>query len=95
MIVRDLFRYQGDNGVVDTLVELPMISLPMKRIEAEAGTMLTDGEIVVKMLDIPAADLDKWYEIEAPEVEPETDVATEEDYIAALNELGVVTNEED
>ena len=92
MIVRDLHRYHGENGTVDTLVQLPMESEPMKRIEADPGMVLTDGETVAAVLDIPAADLDKWYEIEAtPEDAPE---ATEADYIAALNELGVITNEE-
>lgn len=92
MTVRDLFRYQGANGVVDTLIELPMEGERRKRLDADPGMMLTDGEIVTKVHDIPAADIDNWSEIEA-EVDTEAE-ATEADYIAALNELGVNTDEE-
>lgn len=94
MIVRDLYRYHGENGTVDTLVQLPLVSEPLKRIEAELGMALTDGEALVRVIDVPAADVDKWSEVEytpSPDEEPE---ATEADYIAALNELGVNTDEE-
>ena len=96
MIVRDLHRYRGTNGKVDTLIELPMEGEPMKRLEAEIGMMLTDGETVASVIDVPAADVDKWSEVEAtPESGIDTNPdATEADYIAALNELGVNTDEE-
>ena len=94
MIVKDLNRYRGENGAVDTLVVLPMEGEPMKRLEADVGKSLTDGDIVCGVIDVPAAEVDKWYEIEAtPDVDTDPE-ATEADYIAALNELGVNTNEE-
>ena len=98
MTVSDLHRYRGDgDAAVDTLVLLPLEHEKMFRLVADKGKVLTDGEIIASTYDIPATDLDKWYEIDPPEgsdeaiEEPE---ATTADYLAALNELGVNTDEE-
>ena len=71
MIIRDLYRYRGENGTVDSLVKLPMDFEPMKRITAEEGNLLSNGEVSTKELDIPACDLDKWSEIPDPDYVPD------------------------
>ena len=85
MIVHDLHRYPGKNGHVDTLIELPMEGEDRKRIEASPGKRVTNGEIVERVYDIPAADLDKWYEIDAPEADPEDISASE--FLAMVEEV--------
>ena len=93
MIIKDLYRYHGENGAIDTLIKLPMEFDAMLRIEAEPGMVLTDGEDTATVRDIPTAELDNWYEIESDEA-PDTDYdASEADYIAALKELGVNTDD--
>lgn len=94
MNVRDLHRYPGANGHVDTLVELPMEGEDRLRIEAAPGMMVTNGVIVEKVWDIPAADLENWYEIEAPEApeNPEApelsgDEITGAEFLAMLEEV--------
>ena len=69
MIVRDLYRYRGENGTIDTLVKLPMECELLKRLQAEEGCLLTDGVTTAEVIDIPAEDLDKWSEIPAPDME--------------------------
>lgn len=69
MKVTNLYRYHGDGGTVDTPVLLPMEHEVRQRLEADAGMVLTDGEIMVSVIDIPADEVAGWAEIPAPEVE--------------------------
>ena len=65
MIKKDLYRYTGRNGIITSLVHLEDAKYyPMYRLIAEQDKMLTDGEQVVKSIDIFAEDLSKWTEIE-------------------------------
>ena len=57
------------------------------RLTADEGKVLTDGTSEWNCVDVLPEDVDKWSEIDAPIVDDED--ATEADYIAALNELGV------
>ena len=63
------------------------------------GKHLTDGNTYSDLVYLAAnASPDDWYEVdEIPEDEPieEDDEATEADYINALRELGVDTDEEE
>lgn len=68
MKVTKLYRYRGENGVVDTTVLLPMAHEDRFRLDADEGMALTDGETVHSVIDIPAADLEMWSEIEAPDL---------------------------
>ena len=65
MIKKDLYRYTGRNGIITSLVYLEDAKYyPMYRLIADEGKMLTDGEQVVKSIDIFAEDLGKWTEID-------------------------------
>ena len=57
------------------------------RLTADEGKVLTDGTSEWNCVDVLPEDVDKWSEIDAPVLEDED--ATEADYLAALNELGV------
>ena len=65
MIKKDLYRYVGRNGIITSLVHLDDAKYyPMYRLIAEEGKMLTNGEQVIKSIDIFAEDLGKWTEID-------------------------------
>ena len=65
MIKKDLYRYTGRNGIITSLVHLEDAKYyPMYRLIADEGKMLTDGELIVKSIDIFAEDLGKWTEID-------------------------------
>ena len=65
MIKKDLYRYIGRNGIITSLVHLEDAKYySMYRLIADEGKMLTDGELIVKSIDIFAEDLSKWTEIE-------------------------------
>lgn len=57
------------------------------RLTADEGKVLTDGTSEWNCVDVLPEDVGKWSEIDAPA--PEDEDATEADYLAALNELGV------
>ena len=65
MIKKDLYRYTGRNGIITSLVHLDDAKFyPMYRLIADEGKMLTDGELMVKSIDIFAEDLSKWTEMD-------------------------------
>ena len=65
MIKKDLYHYSGRNGIITSLVHLDDAKYyPMYRLIADEGKVLTDGELIVKSIDIFAEDLSKWTEIE-------------------------------
>jgi hypothetical protein len=66
MQIKNLYRYRGEGGTVDTTVLLPLEHEDMYRLSADAGKILTDGENDVSVIDIPVADLDRWTEIDEP-----------------------------
>ena len=57
------------------------------RLTSDEGKVLTDGTNEWNCVDVLPEDVGKWSEIDAPIVDDED--ATESDYLAALNELGV------
>lgn len=69
MKITNLYRYHGDGGTVDTPVLLPMEYELRKRLEADDGMVLTDGELTATVIDIPADEIIRWTEIPAPEAE--------------------------
>ena len=56
------------------------------RLTADEGKVLTDGTNEWNCVDVLPEDVGKWSEIDAPS---EDEDATEADYLAALNALGV------
>ena len=85
----NLYRYtRPDGGVTVSPVRPEGEYEPMYRLVADEGMALTkDGENLTSCADVES--VEGWYEVEAPEGE-----ATEEDYLDALNKLGVKTDEE-
>ena len=58
------YRYIGRNGIITSSVKLDGINfIPMTRIEAEPGHILTDGEKRVYAITIEDEDLNNWSEI--------------------------------
>ena len=65
MIKKDLYRYTGRNGIITSLVYLEDAKFfQMYRLTADEGKVLTNGEIILKSVDIFAEDLGKWTEID-------------------------------
>lgn len=72
MVKKKLYRYLGKNGIITSLVELMNIDyIPMYRLEASPGYILTDGEKKAYSVDIFIEELSDWSEIESPNSEPE------------------------
>lgn len=60
-----LYRYVGRNGIVTTTVFLDDIKHYLYyHLEADEMKILTNGEVKVKMIDIPEEELSDWYEID-------------------------------
>lgn len=76
MITKNVKHILGDGTEIDYV-----------RLTADEGKVLTDGTSEWNCVDVLPEDVDKWSEIDAPVLEDED--ATEADYLAALNELGV------
>lgn len=66
-----MYRYYGEGGAVDTKILLPMEHDDMWQLKADVGKVLTDGETVAEVINIPVADLEKWSEIDKPELSEE------------------------
>lgn len=58
--------YQGKNGCIVSPLELDMARTEMKRLTADDGMMLTDGEMDAAVIDVSTADVKKWREVERP-----------------------------
>ena len=57
MRITDIYRYHGEGGAaVDTPVLLPLPYELRKRLESDAGMLVTDGETTATVIDIPAGD---------------------------------------
>jgi hypothetical protein len=62
-----MFRYLGKNGIITSEIELINTEfLPMLRITADSGKILTNGEKQVYSTIIFPEDLEEWTEINAP-----------------------------
>ena len=84
MQIINLYRYpRPDGGVTVSPVRPEGEYEPMYRLVADEGMALTkDGENLTSCADVES--VEGWYE-----VAEETEEATEQDYIHALNEMGV------
>lgn len=61
-----LYRYIGKNGIITSPVLLEGISyIQMYRLSATPGRALTDGEQVVKSVDVFEEDIENWTEVDA------------------------------
>lgn len=84
-----LYKYEREGGGVTVSPSKPKNTeyTEMYRLVADEGKILTNGEIQTSCADVDT--VDGWEEIDNPE-----ENATENDYLNALAELGVDTNEE-
>lgn len=81
-----LYRYTRPDGGVTTSPIKPDTPFDLRyRLIADEGKALTDGTTVTECTDTDKPDA--WTEIDAPEDDP--NAATEADYQAALEEMGV------
>ncbi len=89
MQIITLYRYERDGGGTTVSPVKPDCEYTeMVRLVADEGKVLTqDGVNTTTCTDVESAE--GWYEVDAEEHD-----ATEEDYQAALEELGVNFNEE-
>ena len=83
-----IYKYvRADGGVTVSPVMPDVEYTEMVRLAADEGMVLTDGKQYVSCVDTDAPYA--WIEVEEPET---TEEATEQDYLNALNELGVKTD---
>jgi hypothetical protein len=73
MTIIELCRYQRADGGITVTPKTPDCDHKPggKRIIADEGKLLTNGEDIVTVRDIPDSELDKWTEIDAPVEESE------------------------
>ena len=80
-----LYRYTRPEGGITTSPIKPDTPFDLRyRLIADEGKALTDGTTVTECTDTDKPDA--WTEIDAPD---DPDAATEADYQAALEEMGV------
>lgn len=68
MVSEKMYRYLGRNGIITSPVLLENISpIPMQRLMASAGKMLTDGRRTVKEILVFNDEVAQWTEIDEAE----------------------------
>jgi hypothetical protein len=61
------YRYLGKNGILTTSILLEGNKpIYMYRLVADEGKMLTNGEKIVRQIEIFVEDVNNWTEIDAP-----------------------------
>ena len=67
MIKTKLYKYLGRNGNIVTPILLEKVEpIPMVKIIADAGKILTDGKEQTKVKTLFLDELEEWYEIDDP-----------------------------
>lgn len=75
MIVKNLYKYSGKNGTIYSLVDLGIPCTEMKRLVAEEGKELVNGEDRCVSIDVLPEEVEFWKEEDAiPEREVDSDV---------------------
>lgn len=94
MQIIPIYKYnRPDGGVTVSPIQPDVEYTEMVRLVADEGKVLTqDGVTFFGCTDTELTD--GWYEVDAPDAPTDPDEATEQDYLNALNELGVQTDEE-
>ena len=84
-----LYRYQTDTGITVSLSEPDCDCSTMTRLIADKGMVLSDDELETwcSCVDIDNVKVSRWQEYPDPTSEG---IATDADYQAALEALGVV-----
>ena len=70
MNIINIYLYQGDNGVIQTPVKLPIPELKqMRRLVADEGKILVNGEERTSCIDVDIDKIDMWQEVDIKEEE--------------------------
>lgn len=63
MTIKNIYIYQGENGVIQTPVKLPIKELKqMRRLIADDGKELVKGEERTTCIDVEIDDISLWQE---------------------------------
>lgn len=67
MIKNKIYRYLGRNGIITTPILLDGASpIVMYRLIADAGMVLTNGDIFVSQIDVFDDEVSNWTEVTKP-----------------------------
>lgn len=65
MIIRPIYIYNGEGGMIQTPVKLPLIEeRQMRRLIPDTGKLLTNGTITSACIDVEINDIANWTEID-------------------------------
>lgn len=65
MVTTKYYRYLGNNGVIESLVELPNVySTSFYRLVADEGKVLTNGIEFTPSINVPEKELANWTEVD-------------------------------
>lgn len=68
MLIEKMYRYLGRNGTITSAIQLENISpIPMRRLKAENGKLLTNGHKTVKEVIVFEDEVSEWTEIDEAE----------------------------
>ena len=60
-----IYRYMGNNGIINTPIEIPNVPCMIKyRLIADNNKILTNGSYFTNVIDVFEDELDQWYEID-------------------------------
>lgn len=92
MTIKELYHYEREIGKVTVSTEKPDCDFVLRfRLIADEEMLLTiDGENFTSCVDVESTE--GWYEVNAKDFSTSTNTASEADYIAALESLGVSFN---
>ena len=88
MRIIDLYRYEENGTVIITPNKRNEADTPSRaRLVADEGAILVNGDTETSVIDVMLDEVELWQEVNGH------NVATETDYINALEELGVSFDE--
>lgn len=66
MTLKPIYIYDGENGLIQTPVKLPLQEKrQMKRLIADEGKELVNGDVISTCIDVELADIENWQEVES------------------------------
>lgn len=66
MTLKPIYIYEGENGLIQTTVKLPLQEKrQMKRLIADEGKELVNGDVTSTCIDVELSDIENWQEVES------------------------------
>ena len=63
MTLKPIYIYEGENGLIQTTVKLPLQEKrQMKRLIADEGKELVNGDVISTCIDVELFDIENWIE---------------------------------